>query len=96
MCHAAILKSIEPLPCTTSSCEYTVTKFSEYWYSIPKVRSVMVEAAHDGLLREVAERVVHQAHVPLVVEAEAALLGRPAHQPANEVLSSAIIATPGW
>ena len=38
---------------------------------------VVVEAAVDRLLREVLERVVHPAHVPLEAEAEPAEIGRP-------------------
>ena len=38
---------------------------------------VVVEAAVHGLLREVLERVVHPAHVPLEAEAETAEIGRP-------------------
>ena len=38
---------------------------------------MVVEAAVDRLLREVLERVVHPAHVPLEAEAEAAEIGRP-------------------
>ena len=40
---------------------------------------VVVVAAVDRILLEVAERVVHPAHVPLEAEAEAAEVGRPRH-----------------
>ena len=38
---------------------------------------VVVVVAIDRVLRQVVERVVHPAHVPLEAKAEAALVGRP-------------------
>ena len=45
-----------------------------------KGQAVMEVAAVDRVFLEVFERVVHPAHVPLEVEAEAAVVGRLRHQ----------------
>ena len=68
----AIFWYSEPLPCTTSSWERGRMKFSLNAYMQAEGQLVVVVAAVDRVLLEVAERVVHPAHVPLEAEAEAA------------------------
>ena len=77
-CHSSpgILPRSEPLPCTTSSWERGSTKFSVNGVHGAEGELVVVELAEDGVAREVGERVVHPAHVPLEAEPEPAHVGR--------------------
>ena len=70
-------------------------KFSREGVEQPEGQVVVVVAAVDRLLADVAQRVVHPAHVPLEAEAEAAGIGRDATRRGQAVDSSAIVTMPG-
>ena len=74
-----ILPRSDPLPCTTSSWRQRQHEVLAEGVEEAERELVVVEAAVDRVLREVLEGVVHPAHVPLVGEAEAADVDRPAH-----------------
>ena len=64
------------MPCTTSSWLQRQDEVLRVSVEQAEGQVVVVEAAMDGIVRHVVERVVHPAHVPLEAEAEPARIRR--------------------
>ena len=73
---ARIFAIMEPLPCTTSSCENGRTKFSEKLVHEAERDPVLMITAINGIFGRCIEHVVHPPHVPLEAETEPAQIGR--------------------